>query len=238
MTLKMETVKKLIETMEIVFATWTKRLIKGERVQASISDKNDKIGNTMNISFAPILACGKCEDCMCSCYAVKNLVRRGMTVINAWVKNWALFCHDRDEFFRQIRAKMARRRKNKFLRWHIAGDIVDRDHFERMNNVAVDFPDWREWTYTEMHHIVNKFCDDNGRDAIPETFNIMFSDWSLKTGVPIHNPYHFKRFIIVPKGTPKDAMPKGFYCPGNCDFCKDHKCGCVYGTCDVYCKEH
>lgn len=238
MTLKMETVERLISTMRSVFTTWTRKLVKGERVKASISDGNHKIGRAMNVSFAPILSCGNCEHCMCTCYAVKNLVRRGITVINAWVKNWALFCFNRDEFFRQIREKMARRKKNKFLRWHVSGDIVDRDHFERMNSTAVDFPDFREWTYTEMHHIVNSFCDDNGRDAIPENFNVMFSDWSLITGVAINNPYHFKRFIVVPKNTPEDALPKGFYCPGNCDFCKEHKCGCIYGKSDVYCKEH
>lgn len=238
MAYKKSTVDKLVATMKAVFNVWRERIQKGEHVKASISAGNDKIGKALNVSFAPILSCGNCEHCMYDCYAVKNLVRRGMVVINAWVKNWTLFSIDRDEFFRQVREKCKRRRTNKFLRWHVSGDIVDRDHFERMNAVAHDFTDFRAWTYTEMFHVVNSFCDEYGRDAVADNFNVMFSDWSMISGVKVPNPYGFKRFIVVPETLPEEKRPKGFYCPGNCDFCKKHKCGCVYGKTDVYCIRH
>ena len=113
---------------------------------------------------------------------------------------------------------------------------ADADYFENMNAIAVDFPGFEKfWTYTEMHHIVNAFCDEHGRDAIPDNFNIMFSDWSLFTGIPVNNPHGFNRFIVVPKDM--TDKPQGFYCPGNCDVCKAHKRGCL-GNEDVYCIEH
>lgn len=233
MTYKMETVKKLVKTMKTVARVWKKRIQSGKPVKLSISDGNSKIGKTINVSIAPILSCGNCKACMCTCYAVGNLIRRGITVINAWVKNYMMLMYNRPEYFRQIREKIRGRRKNFYFRWHVSGDIVDAEYFAEMVAIAKEFPHVKFWTYTKMHHIVNAYCDSNGgRDAIPENLNIMFSVW----GKAIANPYGFKCFIFVPKDAKE--KPAGLYCPGNCDICKKQNCGCVGYQTDVYANEH
>ena len=238
MTLKEKTVERLLQIMHTVLDYWKEKILSGDHVKASISDGNDKIGRTTNFSMAPVLSCGSCKACRLTCYAVKNCIRRGITVTSAWVKNYALAMFARDDLFNQLYTKCKNKRKHKFFRWHVSGDVLDADYFSRMVKLAFAFLDFRFWTYTEMQHIVNAYCDKYGRDAIPENFNIMFSDWSMFTGVAIQNPYKFKRFIVVPKNIKPEDRPRGFYCPGNCDFCKEHKCGCIYGKTDVYCNEH
>lgn len=233
MAYKIETVRKLITTMNMVRKYWEKAIERGEKVELSISDGNDKIGKTINVSIAPILSCGNCEACMCTCYAVGNMIRRGMNTINAWVKNYVVLMLNRTEYFRQIREKIRRRRKNFYFRWHVSGDIIDADYFAEMVAIAKEFPHFKFWTYTKMHHIVNNYCKTHGgKDAIPKNLNIMFSVW----GKEIANPYGFKCFIFVPKKA--EHKPAGFYCPGNCDICKERNIGCVGYQCDVYVNEH
>lgn len=83
-----------------------------------------------------------------------------------------------------------------------------------------------------MYHIVNTWCDANGRDAVPANLKIMFSEWR---GMPMVNPYNFPEFRVVFKA---DAVkPVGHYCPGNCDVCKAAGRGCVAGE-TTYCNEH
>lgn len=232
MTFKLTTVQKLVKELKSIEKHWRKVIAAGKRVKMSISTGNTKIGRTLNVSIAPILSCGNCKECMRTCYAVANMIRRGFDVKNAWVKNYVLLLMNRDEYFQQIRDKIRRRRKNFFFRWHVAGDIIDADYFARMVEIAKEFPHFKFWTYTKMHHIVNAFCDMYGRDAIPENLNIMFSVWEKE----IVNPYGFRRFIFVPRDAKE--KPKGFYCCGNCDICKEKNVGCVGYQCDVYANEH
>ena len=60
----------------------------------------------------------------------------------------------------------------------------------------------------------------------------MFSEWR---GMPMSNPHGMPEFKVVFKDDAE--KPRGFYCPGNCDICKNSKRGCVAGE-TVYCNEH
>ena len=59
--------------------------------------------------------------------------------------------------------------------------------------------------------------------SIPENLVCMFSYWK---GLPMDNPYNMPVFRCAMDNSEKI----GFHCPGNCDFCKEHKCGCIYGN--------
>ena len=151
------------------------------------------------------------------------------TVIDARMRNLTVLKKDRDDFFDRIDAAMSRRRKNKFFRWHVAGDIVDIDYFDRMVKNARRHPDFTIWTYTKMYHIVNAWLDENG--PLPENFHVMFSEWR---GMPMDNPHGMPEFRVVFKD---ETAPAGHYCPGNCDICKNLHKGCVVGE-TTYCMEH
>lgn len=204
-----------------------------EDIRECISPGNVKIGRTMNVSLMPILTCGNCSECSKLCYDIKACLQYPNTVIDARMRNTVLLRRDRDEYFRRIDAAISRRRTNKYFRWHVAGDIIDFDYFDRMVKIARKHPDFTFWTYTKMYNVVNEWClwHVDKREAIPANLHVMFSEWR---GMPMRNPYGFPEFRVVFKG---EERPAGFYCPGNCDVCKALNRGCLAGE-TTYCDEH
>lgn len=202
----------------------------GHCVKMAISKGNRKIGRVMNVSLPPILTCSNCKECMHLCYDIKACAQYPDTVIDARARNLAILRLDRDDYFARIDAAMNRRKKNKFFRWHVAGDIVDIDYFDRMVENARKHQDFIIWTYTKNYAIVNEWIAKNGQ--LPENFHVMFSEWR---GLKMDNPYNMPEFRVVFK---TDAIkPTGHYCPGNCDVCKATGRGCIAGE-TTYCNEH
>ncbi len=222
---KPETVKKIVKKLNYSVKLYTEYMEKGEQIRLVISNGNSKIGKCMNVSLAPIITCGNCKECKCFCYDVKACLQY-TNVVNARAKNTALFRYDRENFFKQLWSRMERKRTNKFLRFHVSGEIVDINHLELMIETAKRFPDFVIWTYTKMYWIVNEYIKNHGgnKNCIPSNFTIMFSEWK---GLLIDNPYEMPVFRCV---YPEEKKPENcFKCPGNCDICKHGKCGCVNG---------
>ncbi len=202
-----------------------------EQIPLCISTGNRKIGRVMNVSLPPILSCANCAGCSKLCYDIKACLQYPNTVIDARMRNFSVLIRDRERYFSVIEQAISRRRKNKFFRWHVAGDIVDADYFQHMVDIAAKHPDFVFWTYTKNYKVVNSWVAEHGRESIPANFAVMFSEWR---GMPMDNPHGFPEFKVVFKD---EVKPSGFYCPGNCDVCKTHGCGCVVGQ-TVYCMEH
>ena len=224
---KKETIKKMLELMGETARKYGRMDV--SNVKMCISSGNRKIGRVMNVSLPPVLSCGHCRECKYLCYDVKACLQYPGTVIDARVRNWAVLKADRAEYFRRIEERIARRRKNKFFRWHVAGDIIDRDYFENMVAIARRHPDFVFWTYTKEYATVNAYLADGNR--IPGNLHIMFSEWR---GLLMNNPYGMPEFRVVFHG---ETAPAGFYCPGNCDICKASGRGCLAGE-TTYCHEH
>lgn len=207
-------------------------------IKLCLSTGNRKIGRVMNVSLMPIVTCHNCSECKFFCYDIKACLQYPATVIDARMRNTILCKLDRDEYFHRIDEKMSRRRKNKYFRWHVAGDILDLDYFSRMVENTRKHSDFIVWTYTKNYTVVNEYCSIHGRDAIPENFHIMFSEWD---GMELVNPYGFPVFTCKLKDGNKNHKPEYFdslyKCPGNCDACKAGSLGCVGGM-DTYCDEH
>lgn len=201
------------------------------KLKTSFSYGNTKIGKVLNVSLPAIVTCGNCAKCKELCYDIKACIQYPGTT-EARARNKAILEKDRDEYFRRISEKCRRRRKNLYFRWHVAGEIVDFDYFCRMVEVARENPRFLFWTYTKMYGIVNAYVDKYGREAIPENFIIMFSEWR---GVPMKNPHGFPVFTVVFKG---ETEPENMWkCPGNCDVCKEAHRGCIKGE-NTYNLEH
>lgn len=202
-----------------------------EDIKMAISKGNRKIGRVMNVSLPPLLSCANCSGCSKLCYDIKACLQYPDTVIDARMRNLTILQKDRDEYFRRIDTAISRRRLHKFFRWHVAGDIIDADYFARMVDIARRHPDFKFWTYTKNYAVVNRWVDENGRDALPANLSVMFSEWR---GMPMDNPHGFPEFRVVFKD---ETPPAGHYCPGNCDICKEKNRGCIVGE-TTYCMEH
>ena len=226
MAYKFETIRKMLNTANAYKAKY--QSVNITDIKPCISNGNTKIGRVLNVSLMPVMTCGNCKHCMGYCYDVKSCCRFPDTVIDARMRNTVLLHRDRDRYFNYIIDKCARRRKNKFFRWHVAGDIVDIDYLDRMCAIARMFPDFKFWTYTKMYDIVNEYVRTHGDDraiAIPSNLSIMFSEWS---GQDMPNPYNFPTFACRLKSE-ADKVMTGYHCTGNCDVCKKNNCGCVVG---------
>ena len=210
-----------------------------EDLHVSISTGNDKIGHAWNISILPIFTCPNCTECKHLCYDIRDCLRYGDSdknyTIRSRAKNTVILMRDRQKYFAEIREFLSHNRKNKMFRFHVGGEIKDKEYFSEMVSIARDFPEWLFWSYTKNYSAVNDFVALNGNDrfvAISDNFKMMFSEWR---GMELINPYNFPEFHIVFEN---DAIkPVGYYCPGNCDICKASKRGCIVGE-TTYCNEH
>lgn len=203
----------------------------------SISKGNRKIGRVMNVSLAPILTCANCSECSRLCYDIKANIQYG-NVLKARARNTVLALEHTEHYFNAIKAALMRRRTNKYFRWHVGGDIPNMGYFENMVDIARMFPDFKFWTYTKNYVVVNSYVAKHGKNAIPENFTIMFSEWD---GMKLVNPYNFPVFTCKLKDGNKNH-PAAYFdtlyrCPGNCDICKAAGRGCIGGE-TTYADEH
>ena len=232
---QLNTIRKVTKSLRAAVLAYRQQIRSDgvDSVRMAISQGNRKIGRVMNVSLPPILTCANCSECKFLCYDIKACNQYPNTVIDARARNLAILLEDRDAYFRQIDEAISRRRKNKFFRWHVAGDILDADYLANMVDIARAHPDFVFWTYTKNYGVVNEYCERRGgRSAIPENLSIMFSEWR---GMPMSNPFHFPEFSVVFKDD--EVKPVGHYCPGNCDICKEQHRGCIAGE-TTYCHEH
>lgn len=224
-----ETLRKFSEKVHALMDDYNSKEL--SEIPLCISSGNVKIGKAMNVSKLPIFTCPNCSECRKFCYDIKACIQYG-NVIDARTRNTVIFNRSRDEFFSRIDEAMKRRRTHKFLRYHVGGEMKDSDEFGRLVKLAESHPDFVVWTYTKNYKAVNDFCDEFGRDAIPENLKVMFSEWK---GMPIVNPYGFPVFRCwIPE---EEEKPTCYKCPGNCEICKACCRGCIKGE-DTYTELH
>lgn len=209
-------------------------------LKTTISKGNSKIGAAMNVSLLPVRTCAACGHCARYCYDVRDCLRFP-GVLWARAKNTFLAMYHREKYFSDIRDAMRRRRKNKYMRFHVGGEIPDADYFEKMVETARMFPDFIVWTYTKYYAVVNDYVLTHGGTraaAIPENMHIMFSEWD---GQPLDNPYNFPVFATRLKNGNKNHPDTWFEtmykCPGKCQICIKARRGCVAGE-STYNDEH
>ena len=205
-----------------------------ESLEIAISTGNKKVGNVWNISEPPIITCPNCTECKNLCYDIKAC-NQYPNVIKARARNYSILKRNADLYWKQLRDKLARKRTNKYFRFHVGGDFPSIEYLTEMVKTAKLFPEFRFWTYTKAYYIVNRYVKEHGnsrRKAIPENLSIMFSEWR---GVPMDNPYGFPEFRVHFKDEPEPVNV--FKCPGNCRICIEQHRGCIVGE-TTYVDEH
>lgn len=223
MKINPETLKKILLVLAELINYYM--LIPFENMRLHISKGNRKIGMVHNFSMAPGHSCHNCSECIHYCYDIKaNWQYENVRIARA--ENLAMMKINRDGTFRLIDEYISRKRKHKAFRWHVSGDILDIDYFDRMVQIARRHPDWIFWTYTKCYHFVNAWIASHGgtKEAIPANLSVMFSVWN---GMPCPNPYNLPTFTCIMDGMEPD--PKEWRCPGNCDVCLKSGRGCPHG---------
>ena len=218
---KKETLKKILSLLVTLVNMYMSR--KYETLRLHISTGNKKIGRTHNFSMAPGLSCINCTECINYCYDIKACWQYE-NVRNARAENLAMMRMDMDATFRQIDDYISRKRRNKYFRWHVSGDILSIEYFNYMVQIARRHPDWLFWTYTKAYGYVNAWIKEHGRDALPDNLSVMFSVWN---GMQCPNPYGMPTFTCIMPDMKPD--PDAWTCPGNCQACIASGHGCPHG---------
>lgn len=200
-----------------------------EQIHIHIAKGNRKVGRVRNVSLMSRICCGNCKTCEHYCYDIKAALQY-KTVMTARAENTALAYRDYGEYFSQIVEKLTPRCKIKAFRFHVGGEILDEGYLKGICYVAFMRPDWKFWTYTKMHDIVNNYIAKGG--YIPENLTILYS---RDCTAVVNNPYGMPEAYTVIEGDlePNDKVK----CPGNCEICLEGGFGCPFGD-SVYFLEH
>ena len=182
-----------------------------------ISKGNRKMGAIPSVSLPAIVTCRK--DCRCCgiCYA-KKMERIYKNVRESYARNLQILTDDPAEYWRQVDEAVS---KNHFFRFHVAGDIPNREYFEQMVEVAYRNPNCQILCFTKRYELVNEYINDGG--FIWENLHLIFSVWE---GLDCPNPYNLPEAHVRFKNGETTAKPGAVECYGNCTDCSVAGCGC------------
>jgi hypothetical protein len=179
---------------------------------AKISDGNMKLGKIPNVSLTPCKACSPDAPCKKKCYAMKAY-RMYPLVRKAWDINTKEVATNREKYFADIRKFLAKK-KPKYFRWHVAGDIPDVEYLGQMIQIAYEFRETKFLAFTKRHDIIEKYFGDDA----PLNLEIVMSMWPGWGKATAGKAQGFRR-AWMQDGTetrvPKDAIE----CPGFCENC-------------------
>lgn len=181
-----------------------------------ISPGNTKMGRIPSVSLPSIVTCKKCP-CNTKCYAAK-LERLRPSVRKAYADNYALYLNDKETYWRELKAHMM---LSKFFRFHVSGDIPDRDYLQRMIALAAEVPTCQVLCFTKRYEFVNEFIESGGN--IPENLHIIFSAWA---GLEMTNPFSMPEAHVRYRDGTTTANENAQQCAGNCTDCAITDTGC------------
>jgi hypothetical protein len=191
--------------------------IRSEGYDLHISERNDKLGRTMNISLPPGTTCLPDVPCREKCYAMKFYNMR-TRVRKAWDDNLALYRADPFRYFDLIRMAIAKK-KPLFFRWHVSGDIPDLRYAEGILDIAEVFGATNFLIYTRVPGYLFDAAVQS-KCGIPPNLAILESQW---LGFD-HKPYGtLPTFMVVKPGltvTTNDPGLTVYHCPGSCPTCR------------------
>jgi len=189
-------------------------------MNAKISSGNSKLGKIPNVSLRPVADCTNCSACKKLCYALKAW-RMYENVRTAWKTNSQMARGPRRaKWFRSINTYIARR-KPSYFRWHVAGDILDQDYYERMKTIAKSHPDTKFLCFTKRF--------DLSYSGKPKNLAIVFS---MYPGMKA--PRKKMRRAWMQDGTEHRIPKNAIECSGHCDTCN----ACWDLPSDVYFHKH
>lgn len=191
----------------------------GEDLRVRISGKNNKMGEIPSVSLMPYFTCpGRCfGTCAGKCYAAK-LANLRPAVLNSYAINTALAALRPDLFWQQVNATLA---VSRFFRFHVSGDIMNRDYFARMIDAARNNQHCEILAFTKRYEVVNAWIDENG--PLPENLHILFSGWQ---GLDPINPHNLPITNIFGGKQKIEPAADWKICGGNCQNCACRGLGC------------
>ena len=184
-------------------------------MKVSISKGNSKMGAIPSVSLPPIKTCVNCETCARKCYAMK-LCKIYPSVRKAYDNNLEILESDRDAYFTQVKATAT---VSRYFRFHVSGDIIDRDYLDRMIKLIRECKGTEFLVFTKNYKVCNEFFESHRK---PRNLHLIFS--LPFDGAEIDNPHNMPTAAVILKG--HDPKPSYKVCGGNCTECACRGVGC------------
>jgi hypothetical protein len=209
--------------------------------ESVVSDGNQKIGKTPNVSLLPILTCAKDVPCAEKCYCMKAL-RMYPEVLKKWYANTVKWDRSPHEFRNDIVKCL--NKEPEYFRWFVAGDIPDDRFRSTMIRLAQNYPKTKFLAFTKQYWLFGNFIHGNGfvwypRSflGIPDNLTIIMSRWDnwYEHMFPGSPEYPTSSVIFKGRATPPENATQ-FICPGECEGCR--KCWGLKAGQTVMFKEH
>ncbi len=183
----------------------------------SISKGNSKMGSISSVSLPSGLTCR--NDCECSrkCYA-KRIERLRKSVREAYMTNLEVLRSSPEVYWREVEAAVM---LSRFFRFHVSGDIPNRDYLDRMLEVARRNTHCEILVFTKKYELVNKALDEG--ESLPPNLHLIFSVWR---GLSVENPYRLPEAHVRYKDGTTTANETAVDCGGNCTECALTSGGC------------
>lgn len=202
-----------------------------------ISAGNAKLGSIPSVSLPAGVTCRKDCECNKKCYA-QRLERLRPAVKQAYQHNYTLLNEQPEVYWREVEASIM---MSRFFRFHVSGDIPDRDYLNQMITIASRNTHCEILCFTKKYDIVNEYILDmyakhlagtsitiESRDVLPGLFipknlHIVLSGW---VGLEMDNPYGLPEAHVRYRNGETTAREDAKECGGNCTECLLTEGGC------------
>lgn len=182
----------------------------------SISSGNQKMGRISSVSLPSVVTCRKC-DCQQKCYA-RKIERLRKSVAQAYRNNLDLLRSDPGTYWREVEAAIM---MSRFFRFHVSGDIPDRQYLENILAVSGRNRHCQILCFTKKYELVNELHAEGIK--FPDNLHIIFSAW---VGLKMINPFSLPEAHVRYKDGSTTARPDAIECSGNCTECAQTDTGC------------
>ena len=183
------------------------------------SDGNTKMGKIPSVSLPAIKTCIHCA-CNQKCYAAK-LERLRSNVRAAYQHNLDVYLKDEGTYWREVEATIM---LSRFFRFHVSGDIIDRDYLTNIFAIAWRNPHCEILCFTKKYDIVNQLLKSPLTDGkIPKNLHLILSAWP---GLQMENPFNLPEAHVIMRDGTTTARFDAVQCGGNCAECARTSGGC------------
>lgn len=184
-----------------------------------ISKGNGKMGEIPSVSLPAGVTCGN-VPCLKQCYARKLTLLRP-NVKDSYAKNYQILVSDPDTYWREVNAQLC---LSRFFRFHVSGDIPDKEYLRQMIRAAKKNGHCEILCFTKKYDMVNEEIDSGAK--LPGNLHLIFSVWK---GLDISNPHNLPEAHVRYKDGTTTASPYAIPCnkySGNCAICASIEGGC------------
>lgn len=184
------------------------------KLRVHVSPGNRKMGMVPSVSLVPGLSCEEGAPCLKEgCYALNMMLFRKSVEVS-WMRNWLRWVTDKGGYFEDV-INWIMRHKVEYFRWHVGGDIPNREYLAKMIMVANVFPDVRFVCFTKRYWMFPM--------VLPRNLTVVLSHWpGVKlpwyAGMEVEGQYWPVGWIRAKEEETKIPV-SALECPHGCDEC-------------------